>query len=149
MQQKDWTIKKNDSYNLHFHTFHFGTDNKQYAFPSKTRGPKGHISCTWVQCATFIDRLAILFFWSAPQKIYLVEDIEILFPVKFRWIPFREEVKNVSANQRPGWPSCFSDRPEKHNIGRGQWDLTSSNLNLWSKIFFNAKFIKLNPYELF
>ena len=32
----------------------------------------------------------------------LVEDFEILLPVKFRWIPlsgFREEVKNVSANQ--------------------------------------------------
>ena len=26
---------------------------------------------------------------------------------------FRGEVKNVSANQRPGRPSCFSDRPEK------------------------------------
>ena len=32
----------------------------------------------------------------------LVEDFEILLPVKFRWIPlsgFREEVENVSANQ--------------------------------------------------
>ena len=47
----------------------------------------------------------------------LVEDIEILLPVKFRWIPFsgfRGEVENVSANQRPGRPTCFSDRPEKH-----------------------------------
>ena len=40
----------------------------------------------------------------------LVEDIEILLPVKFHEIPFsgfKEEVKNVSANQRPGRPSCF------------------------------------------
>ena len=40
----------------------------------------------------------------------LVEDIEIIFPVKFCWIPFsgfREEVENVSANQRLGRPSCF------------------------------------------
>ena len=47
------------------------------------------------------------------------EDVEILLPVKFRWTPFsdfREEVKNVSANQRSRWPSCFSDRPEKTQI---------------------------------
>ena len=127
----------------------------------KTRGPKGHISCTWVQCATFLRnrprptflftdqpvkhklgrghwdlascqvslnsvqrfqrwsrkclsqseaRAAILFFWSARKNTNLVEDVEILLPVKFRWIlfsGFREEVENVSANQRPGQPSCF------------------------------------------
>ena len=27
---------------------------------------------------------------------------------------FRGEVENVSANQRPGRPSCFSDLPEKN-----------------------------------
>ena len=51
----------------------------------------------------------------------LVEDVEILLPVKFHEIPFsgfRGEVKNVSANLRPGRPSCFSDRPEKHKLGR-------------------------------
>ena len=45
----------------------------------------------------------------------LVEDVKILLPVKFHEIPFRGlrgEVKNVSANLRPGRPSCFSDRPE-------------------------------------
>ena len=53
----------------------------------------------------------------------LVEDIEILLPVKFHQIPFsgfRGEVENVSANQRPGLPSRFSDRPEKHNLDRGR-----------------------------
>ena len=38
-----------------------------------------------------------------------------------RWIPFccfREEVENVSANQRPGRPSWFSDRPDKHKISK-------------------------------
>ena len=42
----------------------------------------------------------------------LVEDVEILLPVKFPLIPFsgfRGEVENVSVNQRPGRPSCFSD----------------------------------------
>ena len=63
-----------------------------------------------------------------PKNTNLVEDIEILLPVKFCWIPFsgfREEVENVSANQRRVRPSCFSDRPEKHKLGRGRWDLAS------------------------
>ena len=57
-----------------------------------------------------------------PKNTNLVEDVEILLPVKFRSIPFsgfREEVENVLANQRPGRPSCFSDRPKKHKLGRG------------------------------
>ena len=29
---------------------------------------------------------------------------------------FRGEVENVSANQRPGRPSCFSDRPKNTNL---------------------------------
>ena len=145
-----------------------------------TRGPKGHISCTWVQCVTFLrdrprrtflftDRPkkqtwwrtlrscflssfvkfrsavseekskmsqpircqgGLLVFPIGPKNTNLVEDVEILLPVKFRWIPFwfsglRGGVENVSANQRPGRPSCFSDRPEKHKLGRGHWDLAS------------------------
>ena len=53
----------------------------------------------------------------------LVEDIEILLPVKFRWNPssgFRGEVENVWANQMQGQPSCFSNRSEKHKLGRGR-----------------------------
>ena len=76
---------------------------------------------------------AILFFRSARKNTNLVEGVEILLPVKFRWIPlsgFREEVENVSANQRPGRPSCFSDRPEKHKLGRGLWDLASCQVSL-------------------
>ena len=58
-----------------------------------------------------------------PKNTNLVEDVEILLPVKFRLIPFsgfRGEVENVSANQRPGRPFCFSNRPEKHKLGRGR-----------------------------
>ena len=69
-----------------------------------------------------------LVFPIGPKNTNLVEDVEILLPVKFHWIPlsgFRGEVENVSANQRPGRPSCFSDRPEKHKLGRGHWDLAS------------------------
>ena len=78
-------------------------------------------------------RAAILFFWSARKNTNLVEDVEILLPVKFRWIPFRGfrgEVENVSANQRPGRPSCFSDRPEKHKLCRGHCDLASCQVSL-------------------
>ena len=49
----------------------------------------------------------------------LVEDVEILLPVKFHEIPFsgfRGEVKNVSANLRPERPYCFSDRPKNTNL---------------------------------
>ena len=67
------------------------------------------------------------------KNINLVEDVEFLLPVKFLWIPFSGfwgEVENVSANQRPGRPSCFSDRPEKHKLGRGRWDLASCQVSL-------------------
>ena len=74
-----------------------------------------------------------LVFLIGLKNTNLVEDVEILLPVKFRWIPFsgfREEVENVSANQRPGRPSCFSDRPQKHKLGRGRWDLASCQVSL-------------------
>ena len=74
-----------------------------------------------------------LVFPIRPKNTNLVEGVEILLPVKFHWIlfsGFREEVENVSANQRPGRPSCFSDRPEKHKLGRGRWDLASCQVSL-------------------
>ena len=76
---------------------------------------------------------AILFFRSAQITQNLVEDVDILLPVKFPLIPFsrgRGEVENVSADQRPGRPSCFSDRLEKHKLGRRSWDLASSQVLL-------------------
>ena len=68
-----------------------------------------------------------------PKNTNLVEDVEILLPLKFLWIPlsgFRREVENVSANQRPGRPFCFSDWPEKHKLGRGRCDLASCQVSL-------------------
>ena len=169
--------------NENFRTIQFTTAKNLIIQILLTRGPKGHISCTWVQCATSLrnrprrtflitDRTkntnlrrghwdlascqvslnsiqrfqrrsrkclsqseamaAILFFPSARKNTNLVEDFEIFLPVKFRWIPFsgfRGEV-NVSANQRPGRPSCFSDRPDKHKLGRGCWDLASCQVSL-------------------
>ena len=64
-----------------------------------------------------------LFLPIGPKNTNLVEDVEILLPIKFHSIPFsgfRGEVENVSANQRPGRPSCFSDWPERHKLGRGR-----------------------------
>ena len=52
-----------------------------------------------------------------PKNTNLVEGVEFLFPIKFNWIrfsSFRGEVENVSANQRPGHPFCFSDRPKRN-----------------------------------
>ena len=74
-----------------------------------------------------------LVFPIGRKNTNLVEGFEILLPVKFCWIlfsGFREEVKNVSANQRPGRPSCFSDQPEKHKLGRGRWDLAFCQVSL-------------------
>ena len=53
-----------------------------------------------------------LVFLIGPNNTQSVADVEILLPVKFHWIlisGFRREVENVSANQRPGRPSCFTD----------------------------------------
>ena len=74
-----------------------------------------------------------LIFPINPKNTNVVEGVEILLPVKFRWIPFsrfRGEVENVSANKRPGRPSCFSDWPEKHKLGRGRWDLAYCYVSL-------------------
>ena len=57
-----------------------------------------------------------LLFPIGRKNTNLVEDVEILLPVKFYWIPFSNfwaEVENVSANQTPGRPSCSSDQPRK------------------------------------
>ena len=74
-----------------------------------------------------------LVFPIGPKNTNLVEDVEILLPVKFRWIlfsGFRGEVENVSANQRPGRPFCLSDWPEKQKLCTGRWDLASCQISL-------------------
>ena len=74
-------------------------------------------------CQPIRDQGIHLVFLIGPKNTNLVEDVEILLPIKFHWIPFggfRGEVEKVSANQRPGRPSCFSDRTEKHKLGRGR-----------------------------
>ena len=90
--------------------------------------PKGpHIVHLSTMCHLFwrIGQGGHLVFPISPKYTNLVEDVEIFLPVKFRCRPFSGigEVENVSVNQRPGRPSCFSDRPKKHKLGRGRWDL--------------------------
>ena len=73
-----------------------------------------------------------LVFLISPKNTNLIEDVEILLPVKFCWIPlrgFRGVVKNVSANQRLGRPFCFSDQHE-HTLCRGCWDFASCQVSL-------------------
>ena len=99
-----------------FVEFHSAVSEEKSKISQPIRGQGGH-----------------LVFPIGLKNTNLVEDVEILLPVKFRWIPFsgfRGEVENVSANQRPGRPSCFSDRPEKHKLGRGRWDLASYQVSL-------------------
>ena len=92
-------------------------------------------------------RAAILFLRSTQKTQNLVEDVEILLPVKFQWIRFsgfRGEVKNVSANQRLGRPSCFSERPKKQELGRGHWDLASCQVSVISVQRFQRRKSKMS-----
>ena len=101
---------------------------KQEAQRATYRAPEYNVPSFWG-----ISQGRHFCFLIDPKNTNLVEDIEILLPVKFHWIPFSgfwAEVKNVSANQRPGRPSCFSDRPKKYKLGRGRWDLASCQVSL-------------------
>ena len=80
----------------------------------------------------------------------LVEDINILLPVKFRWIPFsgfRREVENVSANQREGRPSCFPLGLKSTNFGRGRLYLASYQVLLNSVQRFQFGWIPFNGFR--
>ena len=50
----------------------------------------------------------------------------------YQYISRNSKIKDMkdSANQRPGRPSCFSNRPKKHKLGRGRWDLASCQVSL-------------------
>ena len=66
-----------------------------------------------------------------PKNTNLVEDLEILLPVKFYWIPFSSyRSQNVSVNHRPERPSCFFRLTRKKQFGRGRWGLASCQVSL-------------------
>ena len=85
---------------------------------NKTRGPKGHISCTWVQCATFLTDQqggGAIFVYSSAWKTQTWDLASCQVSLN-SFQRFQKEVKNVSANQPPGRPSCFCDRPKNTNL---------------------------------
>ena len=80
--------------------------------------------------------------WEPWKSANLVEDIMYLFLVKLHQISFsgsRRLVENISANQRPGRQSWFSDRPEKHKLGRECWVLASCQVSANSVQEFQRK----------
>ena len=52
---------------------------------------------------------------------------------------FQRRGKNVSANQKPWRLTCFSNRFEKHKLGRGRWDLASCQVSLNSVQQFQSR----------
>ena len=68
-----------------------------------------------------------------PENTNVIEDVEILLPVNFRWIPFsgfRWKVEFVSAHEIPGRLFSFSWSVRKQKLGRGHWDLASCQVSL-------------------
>ena len=95
-----WKIALRSCFLASFFEFRSAVSEEKSKMPQPITGQGGH-----------------LVFPISPKNTNLVEGVEILLPVKFRWFPFsgfRGEVENVSANQRPGRQSCFFYRPEKH-----------------------------------
>ena len=61
-----------------------------------------------------------------PINTNLKEDVEILLPVKFRWIllsGFRGKFKICLSQSEAMATKLFIDRPEKHKLSRGRWSL--------------------------
>ena len=94
-------------------------------WPKNNKRPKGphhvHLS-TMCHLFLWICQDGHFYLLFGPKNTNLVEDVEILLPIKFRWIPFsscRGKVEMYLSQQRPGRPSCFLDQPEKHKLGRG------------------------------
>ena len=85
--------------------------------------------------------MAILFFFIIPKNTILEDDFEISLLVKFRLIlvsRYREEVENISANQKPGRPSWFSNKSKKdvEALLPGSWHLIPSLF--WACLWSNC-----------
>ena len=83
-----------------------------------------------------------LVFPIGQKNTYLVEDIEILLLIKFPWIPFsgfKGEVKMSQQIRGQGGHLFFFDRPEKHKLGKGCWDLASCQVSLNSDQWFQRR----------
>ena len=58
--------------------------------------------------------IGTLLYWHAYDVMFMACDSH-----------FGTQKNYATTTQRLGWPSCFSNRPEKHKLGRGLWDLAS------------------------
>ena len=101
----------------------------------KTRGPKGHISCTWGQCATFLrnpPRWTFLF-TDRPTKHKLGRGRWDLAScqVSLNYVQrFQRKSRKCLSQSEARRPYCFLDRHKKHKLGRGRWDLASCQVSL-------------------
>ena len=102
-----------------------------------TRGPKGHISCTWVplMCHLFdvSARTAIFVYWSARKTQSWKRTLGSCFLssfIEFHSVVLEEKLKMSQPIRGRGDHLAFFDRPEKHKIGRGCWDLATCQVSL-------------------
>ena len=92
---------------------------------------------------------AVIFIYSSDKKTQLVEDVEILLPVKFLWIPFSSFRGEV--NKRPIWATVahlstmnaskiWHQNGTKNNKSpKGHWSLTWVQWALLLKVRFLRK----------
>ena len=106
-------------------------------------------------------------FLIVPKNINLVEDVKILLPVKFHWIPIKKSSMSQPFRGYGGHlvfligpkntklvedveillPVKFRIGPQKHKIGRGRWDLASCQVSLNSVQRFqrSRKYLSQRP----
>ena len=101
----------------------------------QTRGPKGHISCTWVQCATSLrnrPRQQFLFI-DRPEKHKLgrrrwdLASCQVSLNSVQRFQRRSRKCLSQSEIREAIW---FLWSAQKHKLGRGRWDLASSQVSL-------------------
>ena len=83
-----------------------------------------------------------------PKNTNLVEDIEILLPVKFCSVVSEEKSKMSQPIRGQGGHFVFSNRVEKHKLGRGCWGLASFKVSLKSVERFQRRSQKCPGHTL-
>ena len=96
-----------------------------------TRGPKGHISCTWVQCATFIvrsDKTSMLYVVPiGPKNTKLGRGCWDLasYQVSLNSVQRFHGRSRKCLGQSEAMIAIlfFGSARKKHKLGRGCWDV--------------------------
>ena len=117
------------------HWFYIGllffSDNKE-----ETRGPKGHISCTWEKFASFVDisDRAITFFSIGPKiNKTNVRGHAVLAPCEVSLnsvLLFQTESQKCISLSEIRVAILVVQSTQKHTLDRGRWDLTSCQVSL-------------------